>query len=142
MSVTPTKFGSTACLVCERRRDAHHESCGSSCGTESESCPPPASERYIKRSSIIQDFIDIMILFHARLRLQGYPEKFLGPVFAATPSYEDRDKYLQPKEPTDVDVHSHCLVLNFSKALESLRLKQILHEQLNLIPKALRDVHI
>ena len=33
-------------------------------------------------------------------------------------------------------------MLNFSKALESLRLKQILHEQLHLLPKSLRDVPI
>ena len=31
-------------FVCERYRDSHHERCGPSCGTGSESCSPPASE--------------------------------------------------------------------------------------------------
>ena len=31
-------------FVCERHRDSHHERCGPSCGTGSESCSPPASE--------------------------------------------------------------------------------------------------
>ena len=34
-------------FVCERHRDSHHERCGPSCGTGSESCSPPASELHL-----------------------------------------------------------------------------------------------
>ena len=49
--------------------------------------------RYVKRSSRIEYFLTTKARFWTRLRARGYPEKFLGPIFARI-VYADRWKFL------------------------------------------------
>ena len=51
--------------------------------------------RYVKNSSTISSYLSMRKRFYYRLRLRGYPPRFLIPVFASV-SYQDRHKWLKP----------------------------------------------
>jgi len=87
----------------------------------------------------MEDFVDIMCLFYARLRLRGYTETFLGPIFAAAPPYDSRAALMEPKPPTE-SARSHCLVLDFNVALQRLNIRRLLHEHLHLLPATLQQI--
>jgi hypothetical protein len=97
--------------------------------------------RYIKRCSAVDDYVQMLTVFHARLRLRGYPMAFLGPVFGAAPSYDKRDALLTPSPPAD-QARSHCLILSFSRAFERLQIARALHEHVHLLPLHLQEIKI
>ena len=51
--------------------------------------------RYVKNSSTISSYLSMRKRFYYRLRLRGYPPRFLIPVFVSV-SYQDRHKCLKP----------------------------------------------
>jgi hypothetical protein len=97
--------------------------------------------QYIKRCSAVDDYVQMLTVFHARLRLRGYPMAFLGPVFGAAPSYDKRDALLTPSPPAD-QARSHCLILSFSRAFERLQIARALHEHVHLLPLHLQEIKI
>ena len=64
------------------------------------------------------------------LRLRGYTETILGPIFAAAPPYESRAALMEPKPPTE-SARSHCLMLDFSVALQRLNLRRLQQKQMH-----------
>ena len=52
--------------------------------------------RYIKRSSEFAFFVMLLVLFRQRLRLRGFPAKFLAEAFKSAPKYNNRLTPLAP----------------------------------------------
>jgi hypothetical protein len=100
--------------------------------------------RYVKRCSLIDDYVHMLELFRARLKLRGYTDSFLSFAFAAAPRYADRSHLLGASSGAApaASARSHVLIADFSHALQRVQVARVLHECLHLLPLPLRDVPI
>jgi hypothetical protein len=100
--------------------------------------------RYVKRCSLIDDYVHMLELFRARLKLRGYTDSFLSFAFATAPRYADRSHLLGASSGAApaASARSHVLIADFSHALQRVQVARVLHECLHLLPPPLRDVPI
>lgn len=79
--------------------------------------------RYVRNSSLAQDFFEIRAKFFLRLRARGYSAKFIANIFKAI-LYADRDRYLIKKPPPSALVLP--FVIRCNKRLSRLDIPRLL----------------
>ena len=75
--------------------------------------------RYIKRSSEYAFCVALLVLLRQRLRLRGFPAKFLTDAFKSAPTYNTRSKLLAPPGPKN-----ESPVIVFSTVFSRTSMKQ------------------
>ena len=97
--------------------------------------------RYLKRCSRETDYLDMLVLFWARLRARGYPESFLCGLFDKAPLFTQREALLYKDKPARND-RIQCLITEYSHAKHRLKLGEIMHMNKHLLPAHLQGEFI
>jgi hypothetical protein len=89
--------------------------------------------RYIKRSSEYAFCVTLLVLLRQRLRLRGFPAKFLADAFKSAPTYNSRSKLLAPPGPKN---ESPVIVFStvFSHMKQEARLSRAIFLNRHMLP--------